>query len=231
MKSFRNLIIAVAVLSLAVPAFAGISSKYRDWANGPEGYFMTKAEREQWSKVDSDTAAEKFVADFHARRPANFEKEVADRAAMADQHLTVAKTKGSQSLRGKIVILFGTPTSIDQTDQTISDPGHRDNPIIAGLYSNANGGGSTDGGGARGGSGAGTADNMGSVGGGMSTGKVVRNLHFNYQGDIAKVVDRKQVDITVQIDPNTGKDRIASRSVENDVNAMFETIAESWIKK
>ena len=81
MKRFKNLLVAVAVLSLAVPAFAGVSSKYKDWANSPEGYFMTKAERDQWSRLDSDTAAEKFIADFHARRPANFEKEVAARAA------------------------------------------------------------------------------------------------------------------------------------------------------
>lgn len=224
MKSIRNLLIAVAVLSLAVPAFAGLS-KYRDWANSPEGYFMTKAERDQWSKVDSDAAAEKFIADFHARRPANFEKEVAARAEMADQHLTIAKVKGSQSLRGKIVILFGTPTSMDQMDQAIADQAHRDNPIIAGVYSNAGGGvgGGSD---SRGG-----GESLGGVNDNLATGKVVRNLHFNFQGDIAKVVDRPQVDITVQIDPNTGRDQISSRTVMNDVNNMFETIAESWIKK
>jgi GWxTD domain-containing protein len=216
----KNLLIAMAVLSLAVPAFARLS-KYRDWANSPEGYFMTKAEREQWSKVDSDADADKFIADFHARRPANFEKEVAERAANADKYLTIGKTKGSESLRGKIIILFGTPTSMDQTDQAITDPGHRDNPIVAGVYSNAGGGSS----------GGRAGDDMGAVGDGLSTGKVVRNLHFNFQGDIAKVVDRKQVDITVQVDPISGKDRINSRTVENEVNDMFETIAESWIKK
>lgn len=221
MKSFRKLLIGVAVLSLAVPAFARLS-KYKDWANSPEGYFMTKAERDQWSKVDSDAEAEKFIAAFHAKRPANFEKEVADRAAMADQHLTIGKTKGSQSLRGKIVILFGTPSSIDQIDQAVTDPGHRDNPITSGAYSNAGGGGSE---------GRGGGESMGGVGDGLTTGKVIRNMHFNYTGDVAKVVDKKQVDITVQVDPITGKDQISSRVVANEVNDMFETIAESWIKK
>jgi GWxTD domain-containing protein len=223
MKSFRNLLIVVALVALAAPAFARLS-KYKDWANSPEGYFMTKAERDQWSKVDSDSDAEKFIADFHARRPANFEKEVADRAMMADQHLTIGKVKGSQSLRGKIVILFGTPTSIDQMDQAITDPGHRDNAITAGIYSNASGAGGGSGG-------RGESDDAGTVGGGMTTGKVVRNMHFSFTGDIAKVVDRKQIDITVQVDPTTGKDQIASRSVMNEVNGMFETVAESWIKK
>ncbi|HEY2321992.1 MAG TPA: GWxTD domain-containing protein [Thermoanaerobaculia bacterium] len=222
MKSIRNLLVVAAVLSLAVPAFARLS-KYKDWANSPEGYFMTKAERDQWSRIDSDSDAEKFVADFLARRPANFEKEVADRAAMADQHLTIGKTKGSQSLRGKIVILLGTPTSIDQVDQAITDPGHRDNPVTAGAYSNASGAGAGD-----------TdrnADAMGAVGNGLATGKVIRNMHFNYSGDAAKAVGKKQIDITVQVDPNTGRDSINSRVVASEVNAMFDTIAESSIKK
>jgi GWxTD domain-containing protein len=207
-----------------VPAFARLS-KYKDWANSPEGYFMTKAERDQWSKIDSDADAEKFIADFLAKRPANFEKEVADRAANADKYLTIGKTQGSKSLRGKVIILFGTPTSMDQMDQAITDPGHRDNPIVSGIYSNA-GGGTGGGSDSRGG-----GENVGGVGDALATGKVVRNLHFNFTGDIAKVVDRKQVDITIQVDPLTGKDRIASRSAENELNGMFETIAESWIKK
>lgn len=223
MKSFRNLLVVVAVLSLAVPAFAKLS-KYRDWANSPEGYFMTKAEHDQWSKVDSDADAEKFIADFHARRPANFEKEVAERAANADKYLTIGKTKGSESLRGKVIILFGTPASMDQSDQAVTDPGHRDNAITAGIYSNASGAGGSSGG-------RGEADDAGTVGGGLSTGRVIRNLHMVFTGETAKTLDKKQVDITVQIDPNTGKDQIASRVVANEVNAMFETVAESWIKK
>ncbi|HEX7190902.1 MAG TPA: GWxTD domain-containing protein [Thermoanaerobaculia bacterium] len=222
MKSIRNLLIVVAVLSLAVPAFARLS-KYKDWANSPEGYFMTKAERDQWSRIDSDEDAQKFIAEFIAKRPANFEKEVAERAANADKYLTMGKTEGSKSLRGKIVILFGQPTSMDMSDQAITDPGHRDNPITAGAYSNANSSGGS--------SGRGNEDAMGPMGGGVVTGRVIRNLHLNYQGDIVKVLDRKQVDITVQIDPNSGKDHIGSRAVENDVNAMFDAIAQSWIKK
>jgi len=221
MKSIRNLLIAVAVLSLAVPAFASMW-KYRDWANSPEGYFMTKAERSQWSKLDSDADAEKFIADFIARRPANFEKEVAERAANADKYLTIGKTQGSKSLRGKIIILFGVPTSMDQSDQAIKDQVHRDSPVMAGVMSNGSGEG--------GGSGR-NGDDVGPVGDSLASRKIVRNLHFNFQGDIAKVVNRKQVDITVQIDPLTGKDGIESRVAEGEVNAMFETIAESWIKK
>jgi GWxTD domain-containing protein len=223
MKSFKNLLIATTVVLLAVPAFARLS-KYKDWANSPEGYFMTKAERDQWSKLDTDADAEKFIADFVAKRPANFEKEVADRAANADKYMTIGKVQGSKSLRGKIVILFGVPTSMDQVDQAITDPGHRDNAITAGVYSNASGaGGSSDSRGA--------SDSSGTVGGGLETGRVVRNLHFNFTGDIAKTLDQKQIDITVQVDPNTGKDGISSRTEEARVNAMFETIAQSWIKK
>jgi GWxTD domain-containing protein len=184
---------------------------------------MTKAEREQWSKLDTDADAEKFIADFHAKRPDTFPKEVAERAANADKYLTVAKTEGSKSLRGKVVILLGPPTHIDISEQSVTNSSKRDNPMIAGLMSNMNS--ADSGGGGKGG------DSNNSTGNSMSTSTVVRIMHFNYQGQIAKTADRKQIDVNVEIDPNTGKDRAQSRSDESDLNSIFELVAQSWIKK
>ncbi|HEY2093752.1 MAG TPA: GWxTD domain-containing protein [Thermoanaerobaculia bacterium] len=220
----KRLLIAVALVLLAVPAFARLS-KYKDWPNSPEGYFMTKAERAEWSRLDSDADAEKFIADFVAKRPANFEKEVADRAANADKYLTVAKTPGSKSLRGKVVILFGAPSSIDVANE-VRTTTKRDNPYVSTAMSNAN----TQGTGADAGS-KGGGESFNTPGNTMSTSQSVRVMHFAYGGDIAHLVDRKSVDINVEIDPLSGKDMITSRSAESDLNAMFETIAESWIKK
>src|SRR6476646_1710625 len=107
----KRLLVLIAVVLFAAPLFARLT-KYRGWDSLPEGYFMTRAERDQWSKIDTDADAGKFVADFRAKRPDNFQKEVADRAANADKYLTVAKTPGSKSLRGKIVILLGPPTQM-----------------------------------------------------------------------------------------------------------------------
>src|SRR5205814_4911287 len=185
-SAMQRLLIAVTLVVLAAPAFAKLS-KYKGWENSPQGYFMTKAEREEWLKIDNDDAAGKFVADFLAKRPANFEKEVADRAANADKYLTVAKTPGSKSLRGKVVILLGPPSQMDVAEQTVSNSAKRDNPSVASQMSNMNssGVGSTGG---RGGGG----DDAGSLGNTMSTSTVVRVMHFNYQGAVAKTADRKQ---------------------------------------
>jgi GWxTD domain-containing protein len=217
----KRLLIALTVVALAAPAFARLS-KYKGWENSPQGYFMTRAERDQWSRLDSDADAEKFIAEFLAKRPANFEKEVADRAANADKYLTIAKTPGSKSLRGKVVIVLGPPSSIDRSEKTVANSEKRDNPEVAGLMSNMN---SADSGGGRSGGG------NNSVGGSMSTSTVVRIMHFNYQGAVAKTADRKQIDVSVEIDPDTGKDRIPSRSDESDLNSVFELVAQSWIKK
>ena len=218
----KRLLIALTVLALAAPAFAKLS-KYKGWESSPQGYFMTRAERDQWSKIDSDADAEKFIADFIAKRPANFEKEVADRAANADKYLTIAKTPGSKSLRGKVVILLGVPTAMDQAEKTVANSEKRDNPIVAGAMSNMNS--ADSGGGGR----AGGGEN--SLGGSISTSAVVRIIHFNYQGAVAKTADRKQIDVSVEVDPDTGKDRIPSRSDESDLNSVFELVAQSWIKK
>jgi GWxTD domain-containing protein len=217
----KRLLIAVTVIALAAPAFAKLS-KYKGWENSPQGYFMTRAEHDQWSKLDSDADAEKFIADFIAKRPANFEKEVADRAANADKYLTVAKTQGSKSLRGKVVIVLGAPTAMDVVEKTVANSEKHDNPVVAGLMSNMN---AAESGGGRAG------DGGNSLGSSISTSTLVRIMHFNYQGAVAKTADRKQIDVNVEIDPVTGKDRIPSHSDESDLNSVFELVTQSWIKK
>ena len=219
----KRLLVLVAVVLFSAPLFAKLS-KYKGWESSPEGYFMTKAEHEQWTKIDTDTDAEKFIADFRAKRPDNFQKEVADRAANADKYLTVGKTQGSKSIRGKVVILFGPPSQMDVAEKTVANSEKRDNPMVAGLMSNMNSG-ESGGGGRVGG------ESNNSVGNSISTSTVVRIMHFNFQGAIAKTVDRKQIDVNVDVDPVSGKDRMESRGEESELNSMFETVAQSWIKK
>jgi len=217
----KRLLVLIAVLLLAAPLFARLT-KYKGWESSPEGYFMTKAEREQWAKVDTDADAEKFIADFRAKRPDNFQKEVADRAANADKYLTVGKTAGSKSLRGKVVIVLGPPSQMEVTEKTVTNSEKHDNPIVAGAMSNMN---SADSGGGR----SGDANN--SVGASMSTTVVMRIMHFNYQGAVAKTADRKQIDVNIDVDPVTGKDHMESRADESDLNSVLELVAQSWIKK
>lgn len=86
--------------------------RFQDWAASPQGYFMTKDERAAWSKVSSEGEAEAFVKNFIASRGPRFTEDVASLAADADRYLTVAEKKGSATMRGKIAIVLGRPTSV-----------------------------------------------------------------------------------------------------------------------
>jgi GWxTD domain-containing protein len=224
----KRVLVLLAVLAFSVSAFARMS-KYKGWESSPEGYFMTEAERGQWAKIDSDADAERFIADFHAKRLDNFQAEVANRAANADKYLTVAKTPGSKTVRGKVVILLGPPTQMDMSSRVVTDAKH-DNPAAASSMTNMNEGGGgtvTAGHGTR----AFSEVDPGSTGGTIATSDTVQILHFSYQGAVAKHYDRKTIDINVEVNPRTGRDLIASRSEAADVDSIFELAVQSWIKK
>src|ERR1043165_3703764 len=111
----RKYLVFSAVLALIAPVvFAGGLSKYKNWPNSPQGYFMTNAERAEWkASVKTDEEAEQFVKKFVESRGPGFADDVAKRADMADKHLSVAGRAGSLPPRGKLVILFGPPSSFN----------------------------------------------------------------------------------------------------------------------
>jgi len=102
-------IAAAVVISLcATSIFAGMSGIYKEWPKTPVGYFMTNDERKQWSALQNDADAEQFIKDFVAKRGGeSFRDEVRQNAAQADKYLTVGKTPGSLTGRGKMMILLG----------------------------------------------------------------------------------------------------------------------------
>ena len=73
---------------------------------------MTRDERREWELVKSEEAAQRFVADFRARRERDFSEEVRKRAALVDERLALGETKASATVRGKIVILLGAPAEL-----------------------------------------------------------------------------------------------------------------------
>ena len=77
-----RLCIAIVTLTVISSLFAAGVGKYRSWPNSPQGYFMTDAERSAWSKLASESDAERFIADFLARRPPTFVDDVHVRKAM-----------------------------------------------------------------------------------------------------------------------------------------------------
>lgn len=213
---------AFAALLLALPLLAADLGKFTNWGDSPEGYFMTRAEREEWKAIGNSADAEKFVSGFLAKRDPGFSAEVAKRAEMADKYLSLAGTQGSKTLRGKVVILFGPPSAMDVAARTKTDT-KRDNPFVSGALSNANGGG---GGGGRGG------DAPANTGGSMSTATGFRTYSITYSGDAAaKVIDKPSVVFVIDADNVTGKDEWPSRSAGKESEDYFELAARKSIKR
>jgi GWxTD domain-containing protein len=90
----------------------GLSRKYRTWDRSPEAYFLTRVERAQWKNVKTDADAQNFILDYKARRGPEWEKTLNERIVQADKYFSAGEAKGSETLRGKIVIMFGPPSDV-----------------------------------------------------------------------------------------------------------------------
>jgi hypothetical protein len=214
----KRVLLAILAVVVAVPLFAGLSSKFKDWANSPQGYFMTRAEKAQWSAINTDADAQAFVDKFVASRGGDaWTAEVAKRAEMADKYLTVGKTQGSRSLRGKAVVLFGPPSSLNVSDASDLHA-TRDNPTMASAMT---GGGGDSGGRGGGASGAGASSE--SFGNELVTGRAVRNFDMAFAGAPGGAVN-----VTFIADVQSGKDRVAKGLKE--LEAAFDRAAETSIK-
>jgi GWxTD domain-containing protein len=210
--------LAVLVLSIATitPVFAS-GPKFKEWEKSPQAYFMTQVERQEWNAVKTPEEAQQFIDKFVARRGPNFAAEVADRAAKADKYMTLGKLPGSQTLRGKTIVLLGPPSNMELNDVTDSSSIHRDNPETAGAYSGG-GGASTD---------RSAGGNVDSNEGGRTMGfsNIIRNYHLTYASTPAGPID-----VTISADPNTGKDRPRGRDDSKRLDAAFEAAAQASIK-
>ena len=112
----RTAVLLAVALAAAPAAFAaGLSKQYKNWDKTPEAYFLTSAERADWKKLTTDQAAQNFILDYKAKRGPDFEKMLSERVAVADKYFSSGETKGSETLRGKVIIVFGAPSGIDQS--------------------------------------------------------------------------------------------------------------------
>lgn len=121
------------VLALAAPLGAAGLSKHKDWADSPEAYFLTKAEREAWAKVDGDAAAEKFIEGYRATRGKGFAAAIQSRIDFADKNFVAGKKKGSQTLRGKVLVIFGPPARVDTQVGTAAGGANKVDPTSGEL--------------------------------------------------------------------------------------------------
>lgn len=215
----RTIAVAVALLVCSMSASAQLST-FQVWDESPEGYFMTAEEREAWKSVASDADAQKFVAEFRARRGGDaFVNEVKKRADNADKYLSIGKTKGSATLRGKAVILFGAPINISVSDRQAK--GGYTPPPSSAATTNL-------------GVGASTRDSEGESSqlGSGQPGRNFRDFNFTFPAKSNPGFGGKDYSITIEADTATGKDRIAKGGPKAEqLDALFEAAAKASIKQ
>ncbi len=108
--------IMLAVLAAATMALAQVSAKYKDWPKSPEAYFLTPAERAEWSSVANDQDAEKFIGAYYAKRGGDrFKDEIARRIAAADSQFKLRRQRGAESARGHLLVTLGGPSRVSTT--------------------------------------------------------------------------------------------------------------------
>lgn len=118
----RKALLGLAGFALASFALCGLS-KYKDWAKSPEAYFLTAAERGGWSKINTDEEAEKFIEQYRLKRAGpnpvtegkEFWTEIQRRIAAGDQQFKPYRQKGSESVRGRLLVTLGGPSRVTQS--------------------------------------------------------------------------------------------------------------------
>jgi GWxTD domain-containing protein len=106
-----------ATIALAAFVFASVAmaqlSKYKDWAKSPEADFLTPSERGEFGALKTDEEAEKFIANYWAKRGGDrFKAEVSRRIAAADEQFKLRRIRGAESNRGRMLIVLGVPTRV-----------------------------------------------------------------------------------------------------------------------
>ncbi len=113
--------VLVLALALTAPAIAAGLSKYKDWADSPQAYFLSKGERDQWLSITTNEAAEKFIADYQAARGKGFAAAIQSRIDAADKTYKTGKLKGARSPLGKTLVLLGAPNSTSRASKVTKD--------------------------------------------------------------------------------------------------------------
>ncbi|HEY7574402.1 MAG TPA: GWxTD domain-containing protein [Thermoanaerobaculia bacterium] len=105
------------------------ASNDEDWANSPEAYFLTKAERADWKKLDSRESRESFKQAYWLKRDPTpgtakneFREGVAARIETAEKRWTIEGTPGARTSRGRVFIVFGSPARVAQASAPRPQP-------------------------------------------------------------------------------------------------------------
>jgi GWxTD domain-containing protein len=225
MKRFAPITLAAFLaVAAASPVLAGgLSKRYKEWITTPESYFLTAQEREQWKQVKTDDQARQFIADYLSRRAPDFKKMIDERAAVADKYFSSGETRGSMTLRGKVIIVFGPPSDIENNaaggDLSATGGGpYNPNQNVAGV-----------GGDSRGGSG--SADPLSNVGPGAAAFAGESKVHaptqsFIYDADHAPKPIGKAFRVDLRMDSAKTQTPVNAKELDE----YFETMAKASIQ-
>lgn len=179
---------------------------------------MVSAERQQWAAVKTDADAEQFIKTFEAARKPGFTEEVAKRAQMADKYLTVSKTPGSKTLRGKVIVLFGPPSGFEVTNRTAKGEHMmgRDSFVSAGT-SDPRGGGQSP------------SDVVSAVQHADMSAKQIRTFMISYDGDKLPTPRAKSLAVAIDVDTLNDQESLVDRSQMSELDELFQAAASTWL--
>src|SRR5438270_10641999 len=206
----KRIAAAVTILLCASAAFAAVSRSYKDWPKNPIAYYMTNDERKQWNALQSDAEAEQFVKDYIARHGGEtFTKEVAQNAVQADKYLTVGKTPGSQTARGKMMMLLGPAAPSAVTKKKKAGEVHMAPGTVMGT--NLSGP---------------TMEDMQAASNdpGNST-TFITEYTYTYPASALPPAYGKPLTVKIEVDPGADRDRFSSLGADRELDKLYEMVA------
>ena len=126
--------VGVPVVFLLLTLAASKPVQYEDWASSPEAYFLTAEERAEWKALDSNISRDLFKERYWLKRdpsPGSDKNEFKDlvlgRIKIADSRFKIQNVPGSQTARGMVFIVLGSPARVtdENAPHPVSDAGGR----------------------------------------------------------------------------------------------------------
>lgn len=192
------LLVAALVGALAPEVRAAELGRFSDWDRTPAAYYLTDTERAGWKTVTTEAEAESFVAGYMNRRGPQFERELRKRIEIADRTFSSGKVRGSETLRGRIVIVLGPPAKFEHVRP---EPASRiENADLANIYTN-----------------------VGPMGSQSTRYQAAPDLFtFVYPADPSCKAPSCTHVIRVEADPASGKERLPSKAAEKELERMLK---------
>jgi len=225
-RSIGVFVLTAMAAVTAAETRAGVLARYKDWGNSPEAYFLSAEERQRWSAIDSDEAAETFIAEYRAVRGKGFGAAIQSRIAYADKNFSIGKKKGSETLRGRTLIVFGPPTRVVQG--SVSPGAASKTDPLSGDLTSAGGGGER---------GSGGASNAYSNAGGAGPDslramrpvtKTSTSTWIYDEKTVPPALKTKELTLEFTVEPDTGKEDAKDRA---KLDEMLNAAVEYWKPK